>query len=224
MSYISLEQIDKKYNINTAAEVHALRGVSLEINKGQFVSIVGPSGSGKSTLLHIIGCIDTATGGRYMIQDKDLSQINNKELAEIRNKKIGFVLQEFGLILNNTSIDNVSIPLMFSKTKLKDIKNKAYDTLKKVGIEDLAYKKVNQLSGGQRQRVAIARALINDPQIILADEPTGSLDQNTSMDIIKLLMELNEDGRTVIIVTHNIEIAQMCDRIVTIKDGMIMGE
>jgi putative ABC transport system ATP-binding protein len=224
MSYISLEQIRKKYNVNTTAEVYALRGIELKINKGVFVSIVGPSGSGKSTLLHILGCIDTATEGRYTMQDKDLSQINNKELASIRNKKLGFVLQEFGLILNNTSIDNVSIPLMFSKTKLRDIKNIAYDTLKKVGIEELAYKKVSQLSGGQRQRVAIARALVNNPEIILADEPTGSLDENTSMEIMKLLMELNKEERTVIIVTHNMDIAKMCNRIITIKDGKVVED
>jgi putative ABC transport system ATP-binding protein len=224
MSYISLEQIRKKYNVNTTAEVYALRGIELKINKGEFVSIVGPSGSGKSTLLHILGCIDTATEGRYTMQDKDLSQINNKELASIWNKKLGFVLQEFGLILNNTSIDNVSIPLMFSKTKLRDIKNIAYDTLKKVGIEELAYKKVSQLSGGQRQRVAIARALVNNPEIILADEPTGSLDENTSMEIMKLLMELNKEERTVIIVTHNMDIAKMCNRIITIKDGKVVED
>jgi len=222
VSYIELKNLHKRYNINTAAEVHALRGVDLKIEKGELLSIIGPSGSGKSTLLHILGCIDIANEGSFKMNEVEVNELKNDQLADIRNKKMGFVLQEFGLLLNQTAFDNVSVPLMFDKISLKEIKGKVLNALKDVGVEELAFKKVSQLSGGQKQRVAIARALVNNPEIILADEPTGALDNKTSGEIVYTLLELNRSGRTIIIVTHNIEVAKKCSRIITIEDGVIV--
>ncbi len=221
MSYIKFENVEKKYNIYTPAEVHALRGINLEIEKGESMAIIGPSGSGKSTLLHILGCIDTSTSGTYTLDGESIEKKKNNELARIRNKKMGFVLQEFGLILNQTSIENVSIPLLFGDTRLRDIRDIAYETLESLKIEHLDDTKVSQMSGGQRQRVAIARALVNDPDIILADEPTGALDTKTSAEIMKILMDLNKKGKTLIIVTHNMEVAEQCKKVISIVDGMI---
>jgi len=221
VSYIKFEKVEKKYNIYTSAEVHALKGIDLEIEKGDSIAIIGPSGSGKSTLLHILGCIDKATAGTYTLDGEAIESKKSNELARIRNKKIGFVLQEFGLILNQTSIENVSIPLLFGDTRLRDIKDIAFDTLESMGIGHLDDTKVSSMSGGQRQRVAIARALVNDPDIILADEPTGALDTKTSADIMKILMDLNKKGKTLIIVTHNMEIAEQCKRVINIVDGLV---
>ena len=223
-SFIELNAVVKKYNINTTAEVHALRGINLKVDKSELVAVTGPSGSGKSTLLHIIGCLDRVTEGLLYIDSKKVNEISDYELAYIRNKRIGFVLQEYGLILERTSVENVAIPLMFSKIKLKNIKQKSMEMLKTVGMDDYANKKTNQLSGGQKQRVAIARALVNDPDIILADELTGALDQTTSSEIINILLELNKMGKTVILITHNIEIAQRCPRVIHIRDGLIEKE
>lgn len=221
MKCIVLKNIYKKYYKNTAAEVIALKGINLDITKGEIVSIIGPSGSGKSTLLHILGCLDNVDSGNYFLGDEDIIKKSNSELALIRNRKIGFVLQEFGLINNQTVLENVSIPLLFSKTRFFDIKKIVLDNLQEIGISDLVYRKISELSGGQKQRVAIARALVNNPEIILADEPTGALDQKTSELIINTLLDLNKQGKTVVIVTHNMKIAEKCNRSIRINDGII---
>ena len=220
MSIIKFEYVKKFYNQNTPAEVHALKGITLEIEKGELVAIIGPSGSGKSTLLHIIGCLDNVSAGIFSLDGKNTFVLSSKELALIRNKKIGFVLQEFGLIMEDTVLENVSVPLIFGDTKYKDIYKKCYKVLKDLKIDELEKKPVSQLSGGQRQRVAIARALVNDPDIILADEPTGALDTATSADIMNIIVELNKLGKTIIIVTHNPEVANRCNRVIQIIDGL----
>lgn len=221
MSLIRMENICKTYYPNTTAAVPALQGLSLSIQEGDLLAVMGPSGSGKSTLLHIMGCLDSADNGFYSLNGQEISQATRNELAWLRNQKIGFVLQEFGLLLNQTVIENVSIPLMFSSAKYNTIRKKTMDVLCRLGIQELAKKKAGELSGGQKQRVAIARALVNNPDIILADEPTGSLDQHTAIEIMKLLMSLNEDGKTIVIVTHNPEIASCCHNTLFIRDGII---
>ena len=210
MSFIEIKNLKKIYNANKSIEVEALKSINLIIEKGDFCSIVGVSGSGKSTLLYILGCIDKQTEGTYLLEGKNLSKMSENELAQIRNKKIGFVLQDFGLIEEETVIENVRVPILFCKDKnlIRNFRNKAEKLLKDLGIENLKDKKVNLLSGGQRQRVAIARALINDPELILADEPTGSLDTNTAQNIMNIFKELNKSGKTIIIVTHNMELAK----------------
>ena len=210
MSFIEIKKLKKIYNANKSIEVEALKSINLIIEKGDFCSIVGVSGSGKSTLLYILGCIDKQTEGTYLLEGKNVSMMSENELAQIRNKKIGFVLQDFGLIEEETVIENVRVPILFCKDKnlIRNFRNKAEKLLKDLGIENLKDKKVNLLSGGQRQRVAIARALINDPELILADEPTGSLDTNTAQNIMNIFKELNKSGKTIIIVTHNMELAK----------------
>ena len=212
MSFIEIKNLKKIYNANKSIEVEALKSINLIIEKGDFCSIVGVSGSGKSTLLYILGCIDKQTEGTYLLEGKNVSKMSENELAQIRNKKIGFVLQDFGLIEEETVIENVRVPILFCKDKnlIRNFRNKAEKLLKDLGIENLKDKKVNLLSGGQRQRVAIARALINDPELILADEPTGSLDTNTAQNIMNIFKELNKTGKTIIIVTHNMELAKRC--------------
>ena len=214
MSFIEIKNLKKIYNANKSIEVEALKSINLIIEKGDFCSIVGVSGSGKSTLLYILGCIDKQTEGTYLLEGKNVSMMSENELAQIRNKKIGFVLQDFGLIEEETVIENVRVPILFCKDKnlIRNFRNKA---------EKLKDKKVNLLSGGQRQRVAIARALINDPELILADEPTGSLDTNTAQNIMNIFKELNKSGKTIIIVTHNMELAKETQKCVKIKDGLI---
>ena len=194
MSFIEIKNLKKIYNANKSIEVEALKSINLIIEKGDFCSIVGVSGSGKSTLLYILGCIDKQTEGTYLLEGKNVSKMSENELAQIRNKKIGFVLQDFGLIEEETVIENVRVPILFCKDKnlIRNFRNKAEKLLKDLGIENLKDKKVNLLSGGQRQRVAIARALINDPELILADEPTGSLDTNTAQNIMNIFKELTE--------------------------------
>ena len=218
MSFIEIKNLKKIYNANKSIEVEALKSINLIIEKGDFCSIVGVSGSGKSTLLYILGCIDKQTEGTYLLEGKNVSMMSENELAQIRNKKIGFVLQDFGLIEEETVIENVRVPILFCKDKnlIRNFRNKAEKLLKDLGIENLKDKKVNLLSGGQRQRVAIARALINDPELILADEPTGSLDTNTAQNIMNIFKELNKSGKTIIIVTHNMELAKETQRWVNI--------
>ena len=234
MSFIEIKNLKKIYNANKSIEVEALKSINLIIEKGDFCSIVGVSGSGKSTLLYILGCIDKQTEGTYLLEGKNVSKMSENELAQIRNKKIGFVLQDFGLIEEETVIENVRVPILFCKDKnlIRNFRNKAEKLLKDLGIENLKDKKVTNmeqfktrsiasLSGGQRQRVAIARALINDPELILADEPTGSLDTNTAQNIMNIFKELNKSGKTIIIVTHNMELAKETQKCVKIKDGLI---
>lgn len=219
MSIIKLENIGKIYNPSKVNSCEALRGVDLEIERGDLIAVIGESGSGKSTLLHILGCLDSPTSGEMSFGGKRVSFKSTKRLAAYRNEKIGFVLQDFGLILNETALENVCVTLLFSKTPFVKMKSRAKNALDALNIGNLANKRVSQPSGGQKQRVAIARALVNDPEIILADEPTGALDSKTSSEIVNTLLELNDSGKTVIIVTHDPKIAARCGRVVTIADG-----
>ncbi|MBD8487719.1 ABC transporter ATP-binding protein [Echinicola sp. CAU 1574] len=217
---IETSEIKKTY-VMGAEEVKALKSVSIEINKGEYVAFMGPSGSGKSTLMNIIGCLDTPTAGTYILNNKDVSDMSENELAEIRNKEIGFVFQTFNLLPRATCLENVALPLIYAGYNKSDREDKAFMALKSVGLEDRVNHKPNELSGGQRQRVAIARALVNDPSIILADEPTGNLDTKTSYDIMSLFHELHQKGNTIIMVTHEDDIAHYAHRIVRLRDGLV---
>lgn len=220
MSIIEIKNLYKYYNKGKNTEVKALNGVNLRINKGDFCSIVGVSGSGKSTLLYILGCIDKQTSGEYYLENKNVKSMKDSELAMLRNKKLGFVLQEFGLIEEDTVLNNILVPTIFSKQKKQNMK-KIEEICSELGILKLANTQVKKLSGGQRQRVAIARALVNDPDIILADEPTGSLDTENSFKILDILKKLNKKGKTIILVTHNMELAKNANKQFIIKDGII---
>ncbi len=221
MSVLSLKNIGKIYNKGKPNACEALKNVELEIERGDLMAIIGESGSGKSTLLHILGCLDSPTSGELYFGENKVNFKNAKKLANYRGSKIGFVLQDFGLILGETALENVCVPLLFSKTPFSKMKKQARDSLNLLGIGKLAGKRVDQLSGGQKQRVAIARALVNDPDMILADEPTGALDSKTSSEIVSILLDLNSQGKTVIIVTHDPKIAALCRRVVTIEDGRL---
>lgn len=221
MSILKLNKIGKIYNKGRSNACEALKGVDLSIERGDLIAIVGESGSGKSTLMHILGCLDEPTSGELLFDGKKVNFKSSKKLADYRNKKIGFVLQDFGLILNETALENVCVPLLFSNTSIAKMRTRARSALNLMGIGKLSRKRVNQLSGGQKQRVAIARALVNDPEIILADEPTGALDSKTSAEIVDVLLDLNSKGKTVIIVTHDLKIAKLCRRMVTISDGCL---
>lgn len=219
---IKISNITKKYNSKKSNEFEALHGVSCEINDGELVAVIGKSGAGKSTLLHILACIDNYQEGEYTIDGTLVKNLSEKQYAKIRNEKIGMVMQDFALVEDFTALENVMIPLNFSKQKIKNKKEKALAALKSVGIGELAKKPCNKLSGGQKQRVAIARAIVNEPSMILADEPTGALDTKTSAEIMALFKSLNKQGRTVVIVTHDPKIAEQCDRIIEISDGRIV--
>lgn len=219
---IKLKNIYKTYNSGKTNEFKALNGISLSIDDGELVAIIGKSGAGKSTLLHILACIDNYETGEYYIDDILVKKLREAELAEIRNKKIGMVMQDFALVDDFSCIENVMLPLDFSKKKIANKKEKAIKALNSVGMGLIAKKPVNKLSGGQKQRVAIARAIVNDPSIILADEPTGALDTRTSAEIMEVFHKLNGKGHTIIIVTHDLEIANQCDRIIEISDGRIV--
>lgn len=219
---IKLNNITKIYNPKKSNEFEALHRVSCEIRDGEIVAIIGQSGAGKSTLLHILACIDNYQEGEYRINDTLVKNLPEHRYAQIRNEKIGMVMQDFALVEDFTALENVLIPLNFSKTKIKNKKEKALAALKAVGIEELAKKPCNKLSGGQKQRVAIARAIVNEPSMILADEPTGALDTKTSAEIMALFKSLNKQGRTVVIVTHDPKIAEQCDRVIEISDGRIV--
>ncbi len=219
---IKLENIKKIYNKNNANEFQALNDISITINDGESVAIIGKSGAGKSTLLHILACIDSYEGGKYYIDDMPIINLSEKKMAEIRNKKIGMVMQDFALVDDFSCIENVMLPLDFSIEKISNKKDRALNALKSVGMDKMALKPVNKLSGGQKQRVAIARAIVNEPSIILADEPTGALDTKTASEIMKLFHDLSEKGHTIIIVTHDLEIAKQCSRIIEISDGSIV--
>ena len=221
---LNLTNIIKKYNEGKPNEVEALRGVDLKVEKGEMIAIMGPSGSGKSTLLNIVGCMDTLTSGSYLCDGEEVSALSQKKLAALRNKKFGFVLQDFGLLADRSVEENVMVPLLFSKESLKSSTKRIKPILENLGIADLAKRRANQLSGGQAQRVAIARALVNEPDVILADEPTGALDTHTSEDVVNIFKKLNESGKTIIIVTHNPEVAKACDKTYIIRDGLISKE
>ncbi|GGF17892.1 ABC transporter ATP-binding protein [Echinicola rosea] len=217
---IETKDIKKTY-VMGAEKVQALKSVTIDINKGEYVAFMGPSGSGKSTLMNIIGCLDTPTAGNYVLNSKDVSHMSENDLAEIRNKEIGFVFQTFNLLPRATCLENVALPLIYAGFSKSDREDKAFLALKSVGLEDRINHKPNELSGGQRQRVAIARALVNDPSIILADEPTGNLDSKTSYDIMNLFDELHQKGNTIIMVTHEDDIAHYAHRIVRLRDGLV---
>ncbi|MCJ8210899.1 ABC transporter ATP-binding protein [Mucilaginibacter sp. RS28] len=217
---ITITDIGRKYVIG-AEVIHALKSVSLTINKGEFVALMGPSGSGKSTLMNILGCLDTPTKGSYVLNGIDVSHMTDNQLAEVRNKEIGFVFQTFNLLPRNTALDNVALPLVYSGVSKEERMNRAGNALKNVGLGHRMDHKPNELSGGQRQRVAVARALINNPSIILADEPTGNLDTKTSIEIMGLLEDIHEKGNTIILVTHEEDIALHAHRIVRMRDGLI---
>ena len=204
--------------------VNVLKGIDLLINKGEYVALMGPSGSGKSTLMNILGCLDTPTGGSYILNGKDVSQMPDDELAEIRNKEIGFVFQTFNLLPRTTALDNVALPMIYAGFKKEERNARATEVLTQVGLADRMDHKPNQLSGGQRQRVAVARALVNRPSIILADEPTGNLDSKTSIEIMNLFNDIHSKGNTVILVTHEEDIAAYAHRVIRLRDGIIESD
>jgi putative ABC transport system ATP-binding protein len=220
MKIIETQSISKIYQMGNQT-VNALQSISISINKGEYVAFMGPSGSGKSTLMNIVGCLDTPTSGNYILNNKLVSDMTENELADTRNKEIGFVFQTFNLLPRASALENVALPLIYAGYSKSDRHEKAMDTLASVGLADRSHHKPNELSGGQRQRVAIARALVNNPSIILADEPTGNLDTKTSYDIMNLFQELHDKGNTIIMVTHEDDIAHYAHRIIRLRDGLI---
>src|SRR5262245_13150514 len=220
---IQTHDLWKTYEMGST-EVHALQGVSLAIHRNEYVAIMGPSGSGKSTLMNLIGCLDTPTKGQYWLNGKLVSEMDDDELAHNRNKEIGFVFQTFNLLARATALHNVELPLIYSGVSAKDRTDRAKKSLKMVELQDRMHHRPNELSGGQRQRVAIARALVNNPSIILADEPTGNLDSQTGVEIMKLFDRLHTEGNTIILVTHERDIAEYAHRIISIRDGRIASD
>lgn len=217
---ISIEGLKKTY-VMGSEKVHALKSITLDIHKNEYVALMGPSGSGKSTLMNLLGCLDTPTAGSYVLNQENVSTLNDSELAEVRNKEIGFVFQTFNLLPRLSSLENVALPLVYAGMNKSSRLEKADTTLTSVGLGDRVGHKPNELSGGQRQRVAIARALVNDPAIILADEPTGNLDTKTSIEIMEIFEKLHEAGNTIIVVTHEPDIAAHAHRIIRLRDGLI---
>ena len=217
MTLIRVKNLKKQFQIGSEI-VNAIKDISFEVNAGEFISIMGPSGSGKTTLMNIIGCLDTPTSGEYHLDDSEVSLLDDDELAAIRNRKIGFVFQSFHLLTRNTALKNVMLPLTYAGYDKSEATEKAKSVLDKVGLDDRINHKPNELSGGQQQRVAIARALVNNPSIIFADEPTGNLDTKTGEEIMNLFKELHRNGQTIIVITHENEIADQTERIITVKD------
>ena len=220
MSLIETRDLWKTYAM-AAEEVHALRGVSLTVDRGEYVAIMGPSGSGKSTLMNLIGCLDTPSRGLYLLNGKNVSQMNDDELAHVRNEEIGFVFQTFNLLPRATALHNVELPMIYAGVAAKDREARARKVLAMVELEDRITHRPNELSGGQRQRVAIARALVNSPSILLADEPTGNLDTKTGVEIIALFRRLHDGGNTIILITHEADVAAHADRVIQIRDGAV---
>jgi putative ABC transport system ATP-binding protein len=226
MAVISVRDLIKTYDVGEV-KVHALRGVTLDIDAGEFVAATGPSGSGKSTLMHILGCLDHPTSGQYFLDGRDVAKLSRNELADVRNHKIGFVFQGFNLLARTSALDNVELPLLYTNQSMKSAERhkRAMAALSAVGLTDRAHHHPNQLSGGQQQRVAIARALINEPSMLLADEPTGNLDSRTSVEVMGIFQRLNATrGITVLLITHERDIAEYATRIVSFRDGRIMGD
>ncbi|MCD4669008.1 MAG: ABC transporter ATP-binding protein [Actinomycetia bacterium] len=220
---IKIADIEKVYKIGNI-RVNALRSLNIEIKRGEFVAIMGPSGSGKSTLMNIIGCLDIPTSGRYYLDNIDISELGDNQLAAIRNKEVGFVFQTFNLLSRSNIYGNVELPMIYSAERIRNKKKKIMDAIESVGLTDWIKHKPNELSGGQKQRVAIARALVNQPSIILADEPTGNLDSVTGEEIMAIFQKLNNHGKTVILVTHEMDIARHTHRIIYLRDGIIHGQ
>ncbi|NLW58822.1 MAG: ABC transporter ATP-binding protein [Firmicutes bacterium] len=221
---IQVVNLQKTYRMGPV-QVHALKGVSFQIEAGEFVAIIGPSGSGKSTLMHILGCLDQPSAGRYLLEGQDVSTVFDDQLAEIRNKKIGFVFQQFNLLPKATILQNVCVPLIYGGIRGRRRQLKlAEQALQQVGLGDRLHHRPNEISGGQKQRVAIARALINNPSLILADEPTGNLDTKTGREIMNIFRQLNKEGHTIIMVTHDQEIAGQARRVIQIRDGLVQKD
>jgi putative ABC transport system ATP-binding protein len=220
---IHLENISKNYYLGKQV-IEVLKGISFNILKNEYVALMGPSGSGKSTLMNILGCLDTPTHGTYILNGKDVSSMADNDLADVRNKEIGFVFQQFNLLPRLTAAENVALPLVYAGVPRKQRLEKALEVLSKVNLADRSHHKPNEMSGGQNQRVAIARALVNDPSIILADEPTGNLDSKTSHEIMEIFGKIHSSGNTVILVTHEVDIAEFAHRIVRLKDGLIESD
>lgn len=220
---IRLENIQKSYFMGNQA-IPVLKGISCDIFKNEYVALMGPSGSGKSTLMNILGCLDSPTGGRYILNDKDVSKMPDDDLAEVRNTEIGFVFQQFNLLPRLTAAENVALPLIYAGVSKKERTERAMEALKKVGLEDRSHHKSNELSGGQIQRVAIARALVNNPSLLLADEPTGNLDSKTSVEVMEIFGKIRDSGNTVVLVTHEEDIARYAHRVVRLRDGLIESD
>jgi len=220
---IKTEVLTKHYQVGSE-KVEALKGITLSVERGEFISIMGPSGSGKTTLMNIIGCLDTPTGGTYFLNNKSVSELTDDELAHIRNDEIGFVFQSFHLLARNSALENVMLPLKYAGENKKNAITRSNEALDKVGLSDRSSHSPSELSGGQQQRVAIARALVNKPSILFADEPTGNLDSKTGEDVMNLFKELNDNGQTIILITHEDSIAQQSNRIITIMDGLIKSD
>jgi putative ABC transport system ATP-binding protein len=223
VALIRLQNVSRRYQMG-AETVHALRDVSLEIQRGEYVAIMGPSGSGKSTMMNLIGCLDTATSGRYELNGVGVSDMDDNQLAEIRNREIGFVFQTFNLLARSNALHNVELPLIYAGVPAEERRQVALDALTQVGLADRIHHKPNELSGGQRQRVAVARALVNKPSILLADEPTGNLDSKTGTEIMALFEELSRKGNTIILVTHEEDIARLARRIIRLRDGLVASD
>jgi len=222
-SVIHFKDIDKTYYMG-GEDVHALRGINLDVPRGDFLAIMGPSGSGKSTLMNIIGCLDTPTGGSYILNGQEVALADDDELAAIRNKEIGFIFQTVNLLPRASALRNVELPLVYAGIPAAERKERAIDILTTVGLGERYKHKPNEMSGGERQRVAIARALMNNPSVILADEPTGNLDTKTGDEILRLFHEIHKEGKTVVMVSHDIEVAEHAERIITLRDGEIVDE